>query len=167
MKLIIALVLAGAVYSAAALDMLTITVSSNPLWTDTGISLSGGSTAITATGSWSTGLGFTGPDGLYVPEYAYDEWLQNGWHGQLLAYVGANPYSGTVNVDYFAIGSSGVLNGLSGELWLGFNDDMVSGGVGDNEGSVIATVAIPEPGAGAILALGSVVFGLRRRLATF
>ena len=75
-----------------------VTVTSNPLWTDTGITLAGQNVDITASGSWTWGASyFFGPDGDYQPGDAWDEWFQNGYHGQLIAFVGINPYVGTVN----------------------------------------------------------------------
>jgi autotransporter adhesin len=125
----------------------SITVSSNPLWTDTGITLTAQS-AVTihgASGSWNFGgapCGDFGPDGCYVDWLAWDEWIINGYHGQLIGFVGDNPYSASQNDSrLFTIGTTTVtVSGVGGKLWLGFNDAYVSGIFYDNTGSVTVQV---------------------------
>jgi hypothetical protein len=153
---------------AAIANATTVSVPADPLWTDTGMVLQGEKICISAEGSWTWGTStWFGPDGDYQPTLAWDEWVQNGYHGQLVAFVGANPYAGVVNVDFYPIGSNGSLSGLSGQLWLGFNDDQSSNAVGDNAGSVRATIktCVPEGGSALALmglALGAVGFVSRR-----
>ena len=154
LAVVVCLALACGTANASALGVATVTAV--PLWTDTGLTVSGYSISISAAGVWDWGGGPTGPDGdFFYGCSGYDEFEQNCHHGQLIAFVGANPYAGTVNVDYYGIGSSGSIpNGLSGELWLGFNDDRESGATEDNSGSVEA-VMTPE-----LSSIGLLVFGL-------
>jgi hypothetical protein len=144
-----------------------VTVTSNPLWTDTGVTLVP-SDVVDISGAsglwnWGTWPSF-GPDGNYNPTFAWDEWITNGYHGQLIGYVGSvvDP-----NINHslipqndpslFVIGTGAVSrSGVSGKLWLGFNDDYASYAIGDNSGSVTVNV-IPEP---ASLAVWSVIVGL-------
>ncbi len=142
------------------------------LWTDTGIDLTGQTINITASGAWSWAFGENvGPDGSLVA-FVDDEWIQNGRHGQLIAYVGGDPLLGTAGApgftDYIAIGSNGSITGLTGRLWLGFNDDYSSGGEGDNSGSVQATItSVPDSGT-SITLFGLALFAMaaaRRKLA--
>src|SRR4051812_12965457 len=70
---------------------LSITVTASALWTATGIRVAPSDEVLVhdASGSWAWGLGaFTGPDGETRPDLAADEWIQNGQHGQLIAFVG-------------------------------------------------------------------------------
>ena len=138
-----------------------ITVPSAPLWTDTGIFLMG-CADITATGTWNWGNvdPSFGPNGDFLgPSGFADEWLPNGFHGQLIAFVGPDPYAGRISPQtYYPIGSSGSLKALTGELWLGFNDDFSTDATGDNTGSVTADVKLIIPDGGSTLVLlGGVV----------
>ena len=153
--------------SAPQLGAAVVTVTANPLWTDTGIAL-GASDVVTisgASGSWSWGGPLHGPDGDYQPGLAWDEWITNGYHGQLIGCVGLvdpNPDHSLIpqnDPSLFAVGTGAVsLSGVSGKLWLGFNDDYASYAVGDNSGSVTVDVTvIPEP---ISLVVWSVVAGL-------
>jgi hypothetical protein len=133
----------------------TVRVTANPLWTDSGIILKVGDTVTVhnATGTWSADIyqsaATTGPDGYLVPCNSYqatqDEWVTDCHHGQLIGFIGANPYSTAQNAsNLFAIGTSSVsLTGKSGELWFGFNDDYTSGGAGvaDNGGGITVVVS--------------------------
>jgi len=120
----------------------TVTVSSNPLWTDTGITLGSGSRIVihNAHGAWNWGAAPAnfGPGGDYRPDLAYDEWITNGFHGQLIGFVGNDPYSASQNDPHlFSIGTATVtVSGVSGRLWLGFNDDFETNAIDDNTGSV-------------------------------
>jgi hypothetical protein len=133
------------------------------LWTDTGVPLTAGqSVEITATGLWSWGVGYMfGPDGdpTYGPDS--DDWTP-GQKGALVGFIGVNPftaYPGNPSGPYFVVGSSdSFIAGLSGELWLGFNDDAASGATFDNQGSVTADINTPEPSA--MILLGSGLLGL-------
>jgi hypothetical protein len=123
----------------------TVTVTANPLWTDTGITLmpQDARTIHGASGSWNWGTFYSfGPDGDYQPGFTWDEWITNGQHGQLIGFIGADPYSASQNDSrLFPIGTGTVnLCGLTGHLWLGFNDDFASGAVDDNSGSVTVQV---------------------------
>ena len=135
------------IYLACTAPATTINVAANPLWTDTGITLSGETVSIRASGSWRWAFGETvGPEGGVVSD-ASDEWVPNFQHGQLIAFVGDDPFALPYNAgNYFAVGSIGTFSGLSGKLWLGFNDDRVSEAVSDNAGSVTATISVPDQG---------------------
>jgi len=163
-----------------------VTVTSNPLWTDTGISLtpSESVTISGATGSWTWEVpnGPFGPDGDNSVSYQYDEWIPDGYHGQLIGYIDAtsslnlNDYPRVFPQDaagLFQIGTNTVtISGAQGELWLGFNDDFTTNDIEDNSGSVTVNVdvsAIPEPSALIVWSLlGTLAVGLgwwRRRKA--
>jgi hypothetical protein len=102
-----------------------------------------------ATGLWNWGFAPAsfGPDGDGPhPEFTFDEWLTDGQQGQLIGFVGDNPYNQGQNAPgFFAVGTATVgLTGLSGsaELWLGFNDDfgLPPQAIFDNTGSVTVQV---------------------------
>src|SRR5258707_4097264 len=69
-----------------------VTVPANPLWTDTGITLSKGEVvSISATGTWNFSFGNFGPDG--DPNYFGGYWDEFGFfdivdHGRLLGFIG-------------------------------------------------------------------------------
>jgi hypothetical protein len=136
--------------SASVAGAATITVPSIPVWTDSGIDLTPGDTLFVhgAAGMWNWGTSYSfGPQGDYQPGLAWDEWIPNGQHGELIGYIGVNPYAAVQNDFYlFGIGTGTVTRtGDTGRLWLGFNDDFSSGGVGDNSGSVTVCASVPEP----------------------
>lgn len=133
--------------------IISISVPANPLWTDTGLTVSNGDTVtITASGTWNYGAGPLGPDG-YLPCCNWDLFMANppALQGELIAFVGPDPYQGhwgdgsffPRTTGYWDIGSSGsFISSTGGKLWLGFNDDAVSRAVGDNSGSVTASIAV-------------------------
>lgn len=143
----------------------TVNVSSNVVWQDTGISLnSGDALNVSASGSWSAdpGDGYTGPDGYSqtssdnflnltdIGVCAYCATTQTPHWGALIGYIGNNPpaagsYTSTSILPeaqkVFVVGSNFQSNSQpSGELWLTFNDDAYSANTGDNAGQVTATV---------------------------
>jgi len=140
------------------------------LWLDTGITV-GAVDTVTFTGAVATwsfagGVPALGSGGSLLVGGGPDEWITNQQHGELIGFIG-NP---ALNVNavprviaqndlgLFVIGGSstaGVVGptvtetGRSGELWLGFNDDFASLGVGDNSGTgsvdVNGVSTVPEP----------------------
>jgi len=146
----------------------TITVTSNPLWTNTGLTISTGEiVSITASGSWSYNTGasgsWTGPNGSPGTTTCSDNFYSGANLGELIAFVGstwisgqAPPYQGQWGTSFFpqstgywAIGSSGgFTSGKSGTLWLGFNDDAEDKATYDNAGSVTAVITITAPSVG-------------------
>jgi len=134
-------------------DASTVVVTANPLWTDTGFSVAiGTKVEINASGLWCLSQdwrGWFGPDGLTWDYGCWDTFLYEANHGELIAFVGSDPYQGhwgdgnffPQHTGYWAIGSSGQFtSNKSGELWLGFNDDAVTENTWDNGGSVTALI---------------------------
>jgi hypothetical protein len=129
-----------------------LNIPADPVWSHTGIQLQSNDVVhITASGTWEWyGPGTAvGPDGTGA--IALDLFLNDGQQGQLIAYVGRNPYQGRwggssffpqpANAGYFAIGSSNQFtSSTSGELWLGINDDAQSMEVDDNPGFLTVDV---------------------------
>jgi hypothetical protein len=147
---------------------LTITVPSNPLWTDTGKYFNNSSFSIAASGSWSWGgdpAYFFGPEGDTSSHSGggpgwLDNWVSNGNHGSLIGYIGNDPNSASSG--WFNVGSSAKISNVTGELWLGFNDDKVSGALADNSGSVTAVITtVPEPEAWVMMLLGTWMVGIQ------
>lgn len=165
-KWIIVLVLLVLTASMASANVITVT--SNPLWTDSGISLTSADTIniFGASGIWSWGASYgVGPDGDYQPSLAWDEWIQNGYHALLIGFIGtADPNTLTANnPDFFVIGTSSLsLSGKTGELWFGFNDDYSSHAIYDNWGSITVNAdknpQVPEPGM--LILFGTGILGL-------
>jgi hypothetical protein len=128
------------------------------LWTNTAITLAAGQTiSISASGSWNWGQAVAnfGPDGDPNTPFGYygDEF--EGFdiedHGRLIGFVGVDPFQGEWRNGLFFPQTSGYISVGSGEtfsspwagtLWLGFNDDAVNGGVGDNTGQVTAEITV-------------------------
>ena len=159
-----ALLVSGAAGQAANTQSITldadgqsITVNANPLWTDTGIVL-GENDLVTlsdAAGEWTWGGGGEfGPDGNYQPSLAWDEWIRNNYHGQLIGIVLPDGVDPNVvprilpqdDPRLFTIGSAtATRTGEAGRLWLGFNDDYSSEATWDNYGFVsVKTVVVPK-----------------------
>jgi hypothetical protein len=132
-----------------------VTIPSNPLWTDSGISL-GLSNVLTlhnAVGSWQFDPAYPafGPEGYHSPGTEWDEWITNSFQGQLIGFLGPaglnpneNPRVMSQNdPSLFEIGTNSVtITGREGRLWLGFNDDYRSHASGGNSGSVIVQVDV-------------------------
>jgi catechol 2,3-dioxygenase-like lactoylglutathione lyase family enzyme len=148
----------------------TVTVTADPLWTNTGVVLSPADSVLIhdAAGDWSGGSAWTyGPAGEFRgPAYWYDEWVTDGMHGELIGAVVAPGLNLNVappralpqnDPRLFAIGTEAVaLTGKAGVLWLGFNDDYTSEwNQSDNFGTVAVQVdSVPEPSTLALLAVG-------------
>jgi hypothetical protein len=160
---------------------LSLTVTANPLWTDTGIYLlSGQSVTATASGSWNPWTGVVapcGPDGAPTSPDWNDSFLQGINCASLIAYVGTDPFQGhwgdptfwPRTSGYWEIGSSGGFTSPStGELWFGFNDDAVTENAVDNSGSVTAEITVvPEPSTFALAGLaglGLLAFSRRKKI---
>ncbi|MGB8780532.1 MAG: CARDB domain-containing protein [Candidatus Bathyarchaeia archaeon] len=129
-----------------------VTVTANPLWTDTELSVEiGQKVAINASGSWDWGAGVVGPDGTIGTAGGSDYFLYDANHGELIAFVGSDPYQGhwgdgsffPQHTGYWNVGSSGqFISNKTGELWLGCNDAAVTKISGDNSGTVTASITI-------------------------
>ena len=145
----------------------SLTVTAFPLWTDAHLVLHAGDVvSISASGSWSFGLGASTADGQSWWAETTDRFLLSAYQGRLIAYVGADPFQGhwgdasffPRTTDYWNIGSDGQFaSDRLGELWLGINDDAVSKNTADNSGSVFAQIAVtpvPEPGSPLLVLLG-------------
>jgi hypothetical protein len=162
----------------ASAQALQVYVPAESLWTDTRITLSRGDTvAVTASGTWCWKVEWVGPNGVY--DGTVDTFLNDGTHGELIAFVGPDPYQGHWGdgnffpqaAGYWGIGGSGQFISLTaGELWLGINDDAVTEATSDNSGFVVANISVvpvPEPGAFHLALLGGVLGGyrsIRRRI---
>lgn len=95
-----------------------------------------------------------GPDGEVNGPVPSDEFFSGANKGELIGFIGPDPYQGHFGdgsffpqaSGYLAIGSSAsFIAPKSGKFWLGFNDDAVSIAVSDNFGFVTANVTVPEP----------------------
>ena len=146
-----------------------INIPSNPIWTDTGINLSSSTFSISASGTWNWGGGSSGPAGDPNGCCLWDDWVPSANKGSLIGYVGANPYS--AGSGWFYVGPSlTVSTPTTGKLWLGFNDDQSSGGIGDNSGYVNASITtpVPEPEEWVMMLLGAAMlsFQVKRKKAS-
>ncbi|HUR46276.1 MAG TPA: hypothetical protein VMZ27_10410 [Candidatus Saccharimonadales bacterium] len=139
---------------------------SKPLWTDTGISLkiSDLLTLHHATGSWQfdSVTPASGPEGSFTPGMEWEEWITNGYQGQLIGFIAAAGFNPNEiprimsqnDPGLFEVGTNSVtLNGKEGRLWLGFNDDYHSHAAGDNDGSVVVQVEVGTTNQSSISAL--------------
>jgi hypothetical protein len=158
----------------------TVVVKSDPLWTNTALTLNIGDTVtITASGSWQfdTSSGSVGPNGVVHPGGEYDVFYSAALHGALIAYIGADPYQGHWGdgsffpqaTGYRNIGTSALFTSdKAGKLWLGMNDDAVGQGTYDNSGSVTAQISVqpvPEPNCFTLVLMGAgALIGSRRIL---
>ena len=134
-----------------------ITVTANPLWTDSGLSVTiGQMLAISAPGTWCWGA-WTDADG--TDSGSTDVFLAGANQGSLIAYVGTNlPYCDSTGADrwgdtnyfprpagngYWLAGKkANIITDRTGELWFLINDDAVSKNIGDNSGSLEVTVLV-------------------------
>ena len=149
----------------ASATVTTVVVPANPLWTDTGLSLTAGEkVSISASGSWTWAGwagGYFGPNGDPNGGYQYDSWVSTANKASLVGFIGTNPYSASSG--WFGVGASTTFTASPGKLWLGFNDDKVTvGGEFDNSGSVTALVqAVPEPEEWVMMLLGAGLVGFQ------
>jgi hypothetical protein len=178
MRLLLVLLLVLVPLSQASATPIGVTAS--PLWTNTGISvLTTDTVSFTgAAASWTyqfppSGHDPFGPAGVSVADdLKFDEWIQNGLHGQLIGFIG-NVLD--LNADPRAInqGDSGLfeigagptsVTGKAGTLWLGFNDGYVTGinnnfGTGSVDVNLDADLA-PTPEPATLLLFGTTAGGL-------
>jgi hypothetical protein len=172
MRLLLVLLLALVPFTQAFAA--TIGVPASPLWTNTGVLvLTTDTVSFTgATGDWTYQGSLFGPEGVFVPGVEFDEWIQNGQHGQLIGFIGSvpdlNAEPRAINQDdagLFAIGAGPAsVTGKTGTLWLGINDGFVTG-TSDNEGSVSVNVNVnadlaPVPEPATLLLFGTTAGGL-------
>jgi hypothetical protein len=126
------------------------------LWADTNLRVTNGwRVLVTATGTWSWSANQTfGPDGDPNTTTTADLFYSGARHAALIGYLGTDPYQGHWRdgsffpqaTGYLNIGSSNLFTAdRTGELWLGFNDDAVTGGTNDNSGFIAAQVSILPP----------------------
>jgi hypothetical protein len=148
----------GLASASTKLDVPAISASGTS-WTDTGVSLKSGETiSIQASGSWTTGVSWTDPEGdaSLNGGYTWATWLAppTANFGELVAFVGDNPMEGSFpvgpNNHYWTIGKGAtIVPDRDGKLWLGINDDANGGYLWDNGGSLSVIItpsstSIPE-----------------------
>jgi hypothetical protein len=171
MKQFLALTIGLSALTAGASSSLNVTAF--PLWTDSGLTISAGATvSVSASGTWGFGLGGTGPGGTTWAE-TWDRFTASGQQGELIAYIGADPFQGHWGdsnffpqaTGYIVVGPGASFSaGHSGELWLGINDDAVSKATSDNSGSLTAQISVvPEPNVGYLLMGALATMGLLKR----
>lgn len=134
-----------------------ITVTANPLWTDSGLMVTNGQTMmISASGTWSWAE-WCDADGK--DDGSTDVFLDGANHGSLIAYVGTYPpydddtganrwgddtyFPRSAGNGYWLVGKNAIITtDRTGELWFLINDDAVSEAIDDNSGSLDVTVLI-------------------------
>ena len=136
-----------------------ITVTANPLWTDSGLTVSAGQTlTISASGTWSWASGeWTDADGTIISNP--DVFLSGANQGSLTAYVGTHPpYEDDTGANrwgdasyfprptgngYWLAGKRATITtDRTGELWFLFNDDATGQYIDDNAGTLEVRVTI-------------------------
>jgi hypothetical protein len=146
----IGLAMLGCLGLAHAQTLIT-NVTANPLWTDTGIALTNSEwVSVNGGGFWSWPTA-NDPDGDLVGS-SDDTWLDiDPNHGNLIAFIGANPYQGSQwgpsgvfqTNQYLAVGTARqFMSTTNGELWLGINDDAFIGSTSDNSGSNYVAITL-------------------------
>lgn len=129
----------------------TVTVTANPLWTDTGIVVNGRTFVIYgASGTWCFGSDLCcDANGRSLPYFSYDQWISGDNHGALIGYVGNGDPNDMPRItpqndaSLFFIGTGTVeICGRTGHLWLGINDSYTDAqlGVADNSGSLTVLI---------------------------
>ena len=155
------------VYAVNPQDTVTVVISSNARWVNTGLTVNiGDRILITATGSWTPGSGF----GTWGPNGSTQLWPDNFLNladigvcafcaktltphfAGLIGYIGESPpppgsYTKasvlTEAKKVFFVGSNYTANvQLAGTLWLNFNDDAYSNFTIDNIGQVTAQITV-------------------------
>lgn len=108
---------------------------------------------VTANGTWNYDYYPVSPKGDQPWEYpnTRDRFLYQANYGELISYVGDDPFQGhggdstffPQKTGYWRIGSyNEIISDKNGKLWLGMNDDAVSKCVGDNSKELKINVVI-------------------------
>jgi len=139
-----------------------VTVTANPLWTNTAIYVNMGNiVTITAWDTWSPSNNlWYESDGTNVKgQYYTDEFINPANWAELIAFVGPDPYQGInfgtsffpqpLGQGYWVIGKNQQFtSNIGGWLWLGINDDAQTKATGDNFGNIHANVTVTAGGPG-------------------
>lgn len=145
--------------AGATVSLVQMAVPANPLWTDTGIDVSASDRlGIVASGSWTYHNGSVLPfgpagDGVLcsaLPSCS-GEFLTTAQRGALIGFIGPQGLTQAAiealpqDDGFFFVGGNytGTAD-ASGRLYLGFNADRNNGTLGDNVGSMQATVTATE-----------------------
>jgi hypothetical protein len=140
-----------------------LVVPSNPLWTDSCLTVTNGDViSFPTSGIWTPdGSTIAGANG--VTSSTTDKFLTPAAWASLIAFVGPDPYSDDqgnnhwgvpdgyfprpLGTNYYFVGVAGVFTNTlrPGKLWFGFNDDAVGMNVGDNTGFLHGTLQITHP----------------------
>lgn len=157
--------------NSLASNSFDVSVPSISPWFDTGIDLTAGTfIKIAASGTviyGSLSAQTTGPDGgnYILPNYFSDAVLPDTFIVSLIGKIGGTTAVGTgIPVPEGILGKGpgfvgsayGEIIPTSGRLFLGFNDRVPS--FGDNSGSFVVTVTVPEPSTFALASLGILAF---------